>query len=126
MNLKILVIESEPEINKMLDCMLTHEHHQVLATRSFDEAFFELNQFQPDLIICGVKKPGCEGVRFMHLLKGYSNYARMPVIIVSNWDQAWVEEEEHHEGADAYVSRPFLSDDLHRAIERALTHASAA
>jgi DNA-binding response OmpR family regulator len=67
---------------------------------------------RPNLILLDVVMPQRNGFQACRELKGNSDYARIPVVIVSSKDtesdRFWAKQQ----GADAYVVKPFSTEEL--------------
>ncbi len=73
---------------------------------------------QPNVILLDVVMPGKNGFQVCRELKGHDQYKTIPVILVTSRDTAsdkfWGEQQ----GADGYVTKPFTSEELLRAVKR--------
>lgn len=73
---------------------------------------------RPDVILLDVVMPGRNGYQVCRELKDHADFKNIPVILVTSRDTAsdkfWGEQQ----GADGYVTKPFTSQDLMRAVRR--------
>ena len=84
------------------------------STRVEETIAFE----RPNVILLDVVMPGKNGFQVCRELKGHDQYKTIPVILVTSRDTAsdkfWAEQQ----GADGYVTKPFTSEELLRAVKR--------
>jgi two-component system, OmpR family, alkaline phosphatase synthesis response regulator PhoP len=104
MNVKILVVDDEPEIVRVLRGYLERAGYQVLAAYDGSEALRRARQEAPDLIILDLMLPGMDG---MDVCRAVRQSSDVPIIMVT----ARVEETDRvlglELGADDYVIKPF-------------------
>jgi len=104
MNERILVVDDEPEIVRVLRGYLEQANYTVLTASSGPEALRRARTESPDLILLDVMLPGMDGIDVCHSIRQTSN---VPIIMVT----ARVEETDRvlglELGADDYVTKPF-------------------
>jgi len=102
--MKILVIDDEAQIVRVLRGYLEQAGYQVLAAYDGKEALRLARQEFPDLILLDLMLPGVDGVEVCRTLRKESN---VPIIMLT----ARVEETDRiiglELGADDYVPKPF-------------------
>lgn len=101
---RILVVDDEPEIVRVLRAYLEQAGYEVLTAYSGPEALRRARQESPDLIILDLMLPGMDGIDVCRTLRQDSD---IPIIMVT----ARVEETDRilglELGADDYVTKPF-------------------
>jgi len=104
MNEKILVVDDEPEIVRVLRGYLEQSNYTVIAAYSGPEALRRARTESPDLILLDIMLPGMDGIDVCKALRQSSN---VPIIMLT----ARVEETDRvlglELGADDYVTKPF-------------------
>lgn len=104
MNEKILVVDDEPEIVRVLRGYLEQANYTVLSAYSGPEALRRARTESPDLILLDVMLPGMDGIDVCRTLRQSSS---VPIIMLT----ARVEETDRvlglELGADDYVTKPF-------------------
>ncbi|MGI6368764.1 MAG: response regulator transcription factor [Anaerolineae bacterium] len=104
MNERILIVDDEPEIVRVLRGYLERANYTVLTASSGPEALRRARTEAPDLILLDVMLPGMDGIDVCRTLRQSSN---VPIIMVT----ARVEETDRilglELGADDYVTKPF-------------------
>lgn len=105
----ILVIDDEPQIQKMLGIILTHAGYEVLHANNGQEG---LNQFvykKPQAVLLDMGLPDMEGFNVLLRIREMSDAA---VIMVSVRGQEEVKVKCLESGADDYVTKPFSASEL--------------
>jgi two-component system, OmpR family, KDP operon response regulator KdpE len=117
---KILVVDDEPQIRRMMRATLTSSGHQVDEARTGEEALEKFREFQPDLVLLDLNMPGIGGLEACKSIRAGSD---VPIIIltVRNTEKGKVEALDA--GADDYVSKPFGMQELLARIRAALRRA---
>jgi len=116
---KILVIDDEKEIRKLLHIILSANNYNVEEAENGNEGITGAAFLKPDLILLDLSLPDMDGVE---VLKRIREFSKMPVIILS------VKEQENYKiaaldsGADDYVTKPFSPGELLARIRAAIRH----
>ncbi|NLT72802.1 MAG: response regulator transcription factor [Chloroflexi bacterium] len=104
MNERILVVDDEPEIVRVLQGYLEQSGYAVITAYGGQEALRRARQEAPDLVLLDVMLPGMDGIAVCRKLRESSS---VPIIMVT----ARVEETDRvlglELGADDYVTKPF-------------------
>ncbi len=115
---KILVVDDEERIQRLLMDELGDEGHEIITASNGIEALSLLNDdhIQPDLIILDLRMPVMDGLETMgHILKSRIN---IPVIIYSAF--TGYREDVMAMAASAYVVKSHDVNELKRTVERCL------
>ncbi len=119
-NAKILVVDDEPQIRRMLRTTLTANGYQVADARSGEESLDKFGEFMPDLVIMDLNMPGLGGLDACRELR-YGSDVPIIILTVRNTEQEKVEALDA--GADDYVTKPFGMQELLARIRAALRRA---
>jgi len=105
MSNKILVIEDEPTLSRLLSYNLTQEGYDTTVVEHGGEGLQTALQHKFDLIILDIMLPGMNGFEILNRL--HQNGVRTPVIILTarNAEEEVVQGLKH--GADDYITKPF-------------------
>jgi DNA-binding response OmpR family regulator len=79
MTKKILVIEDDPAISRLVDYSLRHEGYDVIAATNGLGGIRKANEESPDLVILDVMLPGMDGFEICHRLRSEPNTAKLPI-----------------------------------------------
>lgn len=121
MSTKVLVVDDEPQILRVLRPALTASGYEITGAGTGAEALVVLASFAPDLIILDLGLPdmdGKEALRRIRVLTG------TPVIVLSARDREAEKIMALDMGADDYVEKPFSMGELLARMRAALRHAS--
>ena len=118
MQKKVLIVDDSPAEVLLMHGVLEREGYRLVdlhdSTRVEETVAFE----QPNVILLDVVMAGKNGFQVCRELKGHELYKTIPVILVTSRDTAsdkfWGEQQ----GADGYVTKPFTSEELLRAVRR--------
>lgn len=119
---KILVIDDEPSITKLVSAYLKPEGYEVFVAADGNAGLKAARTFKPDLIILDVMLPGMDGVELLSRLRRESD---VYVIMLT----ARTEETDMivglSVGADDYVTKPFSPRELVARVKAALRRIEA-
>lgn len=109
---KILVVEDERDIRSMLGFALSRAGFETIEAETSKEAWGQLNEVKPDLILMDWMLPDGSGIEMIQHLKNDRDMASIPVIMLT----ARTEEEDRirglNVGAEDYVCKPFSPREL--------------
>ena len=117
--LKILVIDDEPPIRKLLRMGLTAQGYQILEAPNGKAALELLNQ-KPDLVLLDLGLPDIQGHELLRLIR--SRNESVPIVVLSSRGDEAGKVQALDFGADDYVTKPFGMDELLARMRAALRH----
>jgi len=117
--LKVLVIDDEPPIRKLLRMGLTTQGYQILEAPNGKTALELLDQ-GPDLVILDLGLPDMQGLDLLRMLRGRNE--SVPVVVLSSRGDEAGKVQALDFGADDYVTKPFGMDELLARMRAALRH----
>ena len=115
--MKILIADDDPQILRALRITLTASGYDVITAGDGREALRAAADRHPDLIVLDLGMPGLTGIEVIEGVRGWSS---VPILVVSGRSDSLDKVEALDAGADDYVTKPFLIDELLARI-RALT-----
>ena len=121
---KILVIDDDVTVTKLLNMLLSIEGHQPTTLNDSSEAMTVVNQLLPDLITLDLMMPSLSGFDLCELLHQDPKFAHIPVLIISARDDPESKERAYQAGAKDYLTKPFGVDILTQKIKE-LTNSAA-
>ena len=104
---KILVVDDEPIILKVVESRLKANGFQVITAEDGVEGLNRARSENPDLIILDVMLPKMDGYRVCRLLKSDDKYKRIPIVMFSARVQTEDKAMGLEAGADDYMTKPF-------------------
>ena len=117
--LRVLVIDDEPPIRKLLRMGLNTQGYQISEAPNGRTAL-ELLTESPDLIILDLGLPDIQGLELLHMIRGRND--KVPIIVLSSRGDENAKVEALDLGADDYVTKPFGMDELLARMRAALRH----
>ena len=123
--LRILLVDDEPSIVKMVGKRLEVEGFEVTVAMDGQEGLQKAQGQQQDLIILDLMLPKLNGYEVCGLLKRDSRYEKIPIIMLSARAQEKDEKEGLEAGANAFMTKPFKSQELVDRIKALLQGAPA-
>lgn len=107
---KLLLVDDEPELLKMVSGILQDTgFEKILLAASVKEAITVTKECKPDLIILDVMLPDGDGFSFMQQIRTFTN---VPIIFLTARDESTDKLSGLGLGADDYISKPFLTQEL--------------
>lgn len=117
---KILVVEDEQDIVKMLEYNLKKEGFRTLSVHDGEDALDSASREHPDLIVLDLMLPGIDGLEVCKTLKSESKTAPIPIIMLTAKSQESDKVVGLELGADDYVTKPFSPRELIARIKAVL------
>src|SRR4030043_438935 len=111
MQKKILVVDDEPDLLKVILLRLKKTGYEVYSGVDGREVLDMARQITPDLIILDVYLPVINGDDVARILKKDDELKHIPVILISASTRA-LDEKAWGCGADAYLTKPFEPEKL--------------
>ena len=119
---KILVVDDEPQIRRIMRTTLTQHGYEVHDARSGEEALDKVRELRFDLILMDANMPGMGGVAACREIRGASD-AAIVMLTVRSAEEDKVAALDA--GADDYVTKPFGMPELLARIRAALRRVPA-
>jgi two-component system KDP operon response regulator KdpE len=117
--LKVLVVDDEPPIRKLLRMGLSTQGYDILDAPSGKVAL-ELIAQKPDLVILDLGLPDIEGLELLRQIRQKNE--GVPIVVLSSRGEEAAKVQALDLGADDYVTKPFGMDELLARIRAALRH----
>ena len=122
---KILVVEDEPDIRKLVQYNLTQERFSVLEAEDGEQALKLLQREKPNLVILDLMLPGLSGMELCKLLRQRSETAKLPILMLT----AKAGEADRivglEMGADDYLAKPFSPREMVARVRAILRRSEA-
>ncbi len=118
---RILVVDDEPDIVRLLTFALQTDGYQVLAAKNGAEGLEIAQREKPDVIILDVMMPGMDGFEVCSVLRSRPDTANLPIIILSALGQVSDRVKGLRAGADDYVPKPVNLDELSARVAALLS-----
>jgi excisionase family DNA binding protein len=118
---KILIVDDDPQILKMLSRMLSGSGFRVEKASGSFEAGVMIIQFEPDLIILDLYMPGIDGFEVCEQIKKNPKTTHIKIIAYTGFDTKENRDRIMKAGADGYMIKPVNKRLLIQNIENLIS-----
>jgi len=114
---KILVVDDEPDIVKVLVARLKENGYETITAFDGNQALVQAEHYQPHLIILDIMMPGMDGTEAAQKLKENPKTQDIPIIFLSALQTKTEEQGEGDRiGGNVILAKPFEIDILLKKI----------
>lgn len=104
---KILIVEDDQGLVKLLEAYLHKFDYDTLAVKDFDSIKAQFQQFEPHLVLLDVNLPKYDGYYWCRQIR---NLSTCPILFLSARDGKMDQVMALENGADDYITKPFDYD----------------
>lgn len=119
MDYKILIVDDEPAVLKMVSCRLREKGYILDTASDGVEALAHIHQAKPDLVLLDIMMPRMNGLEVLKTIR--EEHVNTGVVIFSAKQEFNDFREGYSLDADFYLPKPFTTADLFRSIETVLS-----
>ncbi len=116
--MRILVVEDEPAVARMIERGLMAHGHQVLLAESGDDGLLFVATEPIDLVLLDIQLPGRDGLQTLAEIR--RRRSDLPVVMLTARDDLGSKVSALDGGADDYITKPFAFEELLARV-RAMT-----
>jgi two-component system KDP operon response regulator KdpE len=120
---RVLVVDDEPQIRRVMRTTLAAAGYEVLDARSGEEALERVREFRPDLVLLDINLPGMGGLAACRALRADTQAA---IIMLTVREAEADKVAALDAGADDFVTKPFSTPELLARMRAALRRLPAA
>lgn len=121
---KILVVEDEPDISKLVSYNLAQERFKVLTAEDGEQALKVIQREKPNLVVLDLMLPGLSGMEVCKILRDRPETAKLPILMLT----AKAGEADRvvglEMGADDYLAKPFSPREMVARVRAILRRAN--
>ena len=118
---KILIVDDDEIVAKLASDILIDAGHACGWVSNGEDALELLQWRRPDLLLLDQDMPGLTGAQVLRSLRGSADLYDLPVIMFTGISGRQDEKVAYHNGAQAYLRKPFHAASLLREIDELLT-----
>jgi DNA-binding response OmpR family regulator len=116
----ILVADDDEDILMLVQMILEGEGYEVLVARDGEEAVRLAMAHGPDLCLLDVMMPKLDGCEVTRRLREQVGTKNTPILLLSARTQWESVVKGREAGADEYITKPFIAEDLERSVRSLL------
>jgi DNA-binding NarL/FixJ family response regulator len=117
---KLLVVDDDPSLLLAVSETLRAEGYEVVTARRASEAMMQVAESLPDLIISDIRMPGMDGYALARNLRSNPRTRLIPIVFLTAKDDLADLITGFRTGVDAYVTKPFDSEELIAIVKNIL------
>lgn len=117
MHKTVMVLEDEPMLDELLHELLGLEGYQVTRPKSLDNILAELSADRPDAILMDVHLKDANGLDLLSKIRADQQLKDLVVFLSSGSDYR---QECLQRGADGFLMKPYMPEDLLTALKQKL------
>ena len=117
---RILVVDDEEDLGRILKFALMAAGHEVLLAMDGAEGLKLAREGAPDLMLLDLMLPKIDGYKVCRMLKFDDRYKSIPIVILSARTQEADKEMAKDTGADLFITKPYNLEEILRTIDRLL------
>jgi twitching motility two-component system response regulator PilH len=114
----ILVVDDSPTDLKIVSGALQAQGYRILTASNGEEAIDKATREQPALVVLDVVMPKQNGYQVCRALKSAPQTQAIKVVLLTSKNQASDRFWGMKQGADAYLTKPFVDDELLKSIRQ--------
>lgn len=119
----ILVVDDDIALQKLVVALLRRAGMETLSAMDAHEAKAHLaKDTLPDLVLLDLMLPEISGIQFLQQIREKSGFQDLPVIILSALADPAQIREGLESGADRYLTKPYLANNLVKTVREVLQH----
>lgn len=117
---KVLVVDDEPWIVKIVESRLKSAGYEVITAGGGEEGLRQCKLFRPDLAVLDIMMPGMTGGAVAEAMKDDPTLRHIPVIFLTALVTKAEASKARAPGGPYYLAKPFKGEELLEMIKRAL------
>lgn len=115
---KVLIVDDEPYMLRIIEMSLRKGGHQLIVGRNGREAVDLARREQPQAIVMDVLMPEMDGLQALRELRTAPETAETPVIMLTARGQVITRQEASASGANLFLTKPFSPTQLLAEVDR--------
>jgi two-component system, NtrC family, response regulator AtoC len=114
---KVLIVDDEIAQRKIVASILRSAGHFIYEAASVDEAFEQVNEFSPEVVLTDLKMPGKSGISLVEQIAGLE--LQPEVVVITAYGTVETAVRAMRSGAYDYLNKPLEREELLLVVERA-------
>lgn len=114
---RVLVVDDEPDVLLLCRLNLQQRGHELLEAADGSTALEIARDRHPDVIVLDLMLPGISGYDVLEALQGDAETTNIPVLVLTAKSLRADRERSHGLGASAFLTKPFLPNELCEMVD---------
>lgn len=125
MPFRILVVDDEPTLVRLMEFILAKQGHDMLAATNGEDALAMIRSERPDLVLLDIMMPRIDGYEVARTVRADSELRDIPIIMLSAKAQDHDIQKGIEVGVDEYITKPFAPEQLVHVVNEYLARRAA-
>ena len=108
----VLAVDDDASVLAALEALLGRQGYEVETVGEPDAFWTKLEEVMPDLAIVDLDMPQVNGIELCQALRADPRWARLPLLILTGYRDSEVVRRAFGAGADDYLSKPIIEEEL--------------
>ena len=119
--IRVLVVDDDPGLQKLVEALLARASMEPISAVNAEEAAAVLHKRPlPDVIVLDLMLPDISGIDFLKQMRSKDTFDSIPVVILSALADPDTIREGLNSGADRYLTKPYLANNLISTLHEVL------
>jgi CheY-like chemotaxis protein len=114
---RVLVVDDEPDVLLLCRLNLQQRGHELLEAADGSTALEIARDLHPDVIVLDLMLPGISGYEVLEALQRDAETTNIPVLVLTAKSLRADRERSHGLGASAFLTKPFLPNELCEMVD---------
>ena len=114
---RVLVVDDEPDVLLLCRLNLQQRGHELLEAADGSTALEIARDLHPDVIVLDLMLPGISGYDVLEELQRDAETTNIPVLVLTAKSLRADRERSHGLGASAFLTKPFLPNELCEMVD---------
>ena len=119
MSIRVLVVEDEPDVLRLLEFKLAKAGFEVLRARDGEDGLARAISEQPDVVLMDVMMPKMDGLTVVAAIRAHLQPGPLILMLTARGQAHDIAQGLAH-GADGYIAKPFAPHELIERIHQGL------
>ncbi len=112
MSYRILVVDDEPTLLRLMEFILAKQGHTMLVATNGEDALATIRSERPDLVLLDIMMPRIDGYEVARTVRADAELRSTPIIMLSAKAQDTDIARGIDVGVDEYITKPFAPEQL--------------
>ena len=116
----VLIVDDTPDVRETYAEFFSAAGCRVATASDGEAGIAAARHYKPDVIVMDLSMPRLDGITAIRRLKSDTRTRRVPVILLTGYPHKAIEQGALEAGADAFLTKPCLPEDIAAQVRRLL------